>query len=745
MAELKSSLLVNRQVPEFVRDEHPKFVLFLEAYYEFLDKNGYGKSRQLKNVSDVDESLQDFEQQFYNTFLPFLPRDSAVSKEVLIKNILPLYLSKGSEKSYRFLFRLLFDEEISLETPGKQILRASDGKWSQQNVLRVETEVFSEYVYGEDMTYYLPYIMENADFRVLVNGEDFVDYEFRRESKKIILSYELNEGDIVRLEYYNFRIGVLNNTRVIGLTSGASSIIENASKTNVGGLSFYQLFFDKKNFFDNFVRSETLKCEFVDNGTTIPIFLKSYSSLLRIDVVDGGSSYNIGDVAIVRGPSEQPAIAVVDDVISGTIDGLNVVRGGAGFQLGNEIFIQSVDPSFFTAEVLTLDSTGITTPNTLTFNSDVIGDFANTPINSSDYGFENSGVEDIDTVISDALSYQTITDLGSITSTVITSSGVSSTVQPNFITLAPILIGDLRISDLGCIAKVDIIDGGQDYEVGEELVFTNVGSFSGQGARAIISSVSDSGAITGIQIVDPGLSYQLDYLPSVSVDTVNGSGSVLVVSEIMGVGATYSTVVEEGLPGQIKSIRVVSQGSGYEITPGIDLSFVGDGTAKANAILSESSILLPGKWKSSAGLLSDDEIKLQGRDYYIPYSYVITSKVEFGKYKDLLKNLLHPSGLINYSKYIIRNDVGVNLNNEVYSSVIKTVSGTVDVIEGTDYVTGTNTKFTITEDSGVLTQGMTIVVNDETRVVSSIDDDETLTVESEFAQSSTNKTIKILS
>ena len=37
MADQKTSLLINRQVPEFVREEHPNFIAFLEAYYEFLE------------------------------------------------------------------------------------------------------------------------------------------------------------------------------------------------------------------------------------------------------------------------------------------------------------------------------------------------------------------------------------------------------------------------------------------------------------------------------------------------------------------------------------------------------------------------------------------------------------------------------------------------------------------------------------------------------------------------------------
>jgi hypothetical protein len=37
MSFANTSILVNSQVPEFVREEHPLFITFLEAYYEFLE------------------------------------------------------------------------------------------------------------------------------------------------------------------------------------------------------------------------------------------------------------------------------------------------------------------------------------------------------------------------------------------------------------------------------------------------------------------------------------------------------------------------------------------------------------------------------------------------------------------------------------------------------------------------------------------------------------------------------------
>jgi hypothetical protein len=76
MSDNKVSLLINRQVPEFVREEYPVFISFLEAYYEFLEnKQGtkkndlLTKAKELKDISDVDISIEDFEEQFLNTYL----------------------------------------------------------------------------------------------------------------------------------------------------------------------------------------------------------------------------------------------------------------------------------------------------------------------------------------------------------------------------------------------------------------------------------------------------------------------------------------------------------------------------------------------------------------------------------------------------------------------------------------------------------------------------------------------------
>jgi hypothetical protein len=100
MTSLKISNLVRNQVPEFIRHEYPKFVSFLEAYYEFLEtqqgtqKNDLiNQAKSLRYLSDVDSSLDTFENNFYEKFASLLPRDTSVRKDILFKNLTNLYLS----------------------------------------------------------------------------------------------------------------------------------------------------------------------------------------------------------------------------------------------------------------------------------------------------------------------------------------------------------------------------------------------------------------------------------------------------------------------------------------------------------------------------------------------------------------------------------------------------------------------------------------------------------------------------
>jgi len=140
MSRTQLSSVVSRQIPEFIREDYPTFVAFVEAYYEFLQTQGV----DLSSVKDLDKTLDSFIDQFKKELAHNFP--NIVSDErFLLAHIKDQYLAKGSEASYKLLFRLLFGKKVELSYPGTQMLRASDGRWNQ------EISVFAHVDFGDPL------------------------------------------------------------------------------------------------------------------------------------------------------------------------------------------------------------------------------------------------------------------------------------------------------------------------------------------------------------------------------------------------------------------------------------------------------------------------------------------------------------------------------------------------------------------------------------------------------------------
>ena len=127
----KISSLVQNQFPDFYKEEGPKFLAFIEAYYAYLEEQGKMTDavRNLKSYSDVNTTIDEYLEYFINTFLPSVPFEVFADKRIMIKYIREFNRSRGTLASYRLLFRTLYNEEIDVEFPADQILKVSDGDW----------------------------------------------------------------------------------------------------------------------------------------------------------------------------------------------------------------------------------------------------------------------------------------------------------------------------------------------------------------------------------------------------------------------------------------------------------------------------------------------------------------------------------------------------------------------------------------------------------------------------------------
>jgi hypothetical protein len=837
MADQKTSLLISNQLPEFVREEHPNFIAFLEAYYEFLEQaqgtqlnDLVTKSKDLRYVTDVDSSIDDFHDNFFATYADLFPQDVQVDRAVLLKHVLPLYLAKGNEKSFKLLFRLLYNEELEILQPKTNILRASDGKWLIENAFKISQTVYSKHTGNATAKVFkLAQVAAYDEITVYVNGVvQTSGYNVRRESRKLVFDTAPANGADIEVLYASFDFNLLQNRKITGTTSGATAVVERVSQKTNNTVPTFELYINKRTLLGTFANGENALLNIIDpdDSTTITIKVLGLSNLRVINIIDGGASYNVGDPVIITGGSATiDAEAIVSDVFSGFINKIAALQGGAGFKIGSNVNVVGLAAnSALTLAIDAVDLSGQNTANTFTVNTDRISDFASINISDANYNFNASVIpagENANTKLIDAFSFTTITSLGAITNVAILFSNTAFSTVPelNADSAQYLANGTTHfILSSQSLGRIQINNGGNGYQVGDELKFYNKPMSCGIGAAAAVTNISSNGAITKVEFQPSrivgtantfgttnvtvigtntkfqedlrvgdliminnqsryintissntslnvnvnfttattnknigvygkhligGQNYSVDKLPTITVSSTSGANANLSVIALMGDGEDLYGSADQAL-GAILKIRIVGSGAGYEYPPQIDLTGSGDGTATANAEVESSYITFPGRWTTSDSILSASERVVQGREYYVDYSYVLSSSVEFSKFKEIFKNLIHPAGFIQYAEYKIDETIPANTITTDAVTTTATISGTVNVYTGSIVVTGTNTRFNIANTNSILTIGSQIAVNSQIRTVNSIYSNGTLTVSSAFTQTANDQTLVIV-
>lgn len=132
---MKLPTSIERQVPEFVRENHPAFIEFLKAYYQWYETEySVGK---LGTLLDVDNTIDRFVQ-YFRKQLDVVSVLNKVDNKLYLKHIKELYASKGSAAAYKFLFRILFNKQSDVIAPWDSVLKASGGTWKQQTSVLVD-------------------------------------------------------------------------------------------------------------------------------------------------------------------------------------------------------------------------------------------------------------------------------------------------------------------------------------------------------------------------------------------------------------------------------------------------------------------------------------------------------------------------------------------------------------------------------------------------------------------------------
>lgn len=624
------SNLVSSQVPFFVRNDHQVFIRFLESYYEYLEQNNKAVevSKNIRFYQDIDRTLEQYADKLYSEYMKLMPADMQADKALVMKYINDFYVARGTEKSIKFLFRVLFNvEDVEFYYPKKDVLRASDGKWYIQRTLRVETPA----VDGE----------ANNTLNALIN---FV------------------------------------NRPIYGANSGATAVGERIdqfydSGTFVSEVSLSSIVGSFENGEQIYTRFEGVPIISGAN-TIIPIHILTanvFGGVVNtIRVTNPGAGYNVGDPAIIESNVGVGATAVVSKVGTGNVTSITVLEGGAGYRAQDYVLITGGGGSGANGELSLVRYDGSVHPNTYNIYIDFIYAEQNTAIGNAKYSNLNSSITDpANNWIANSLSAFVYANTGPAQIIQMNDAGAGYTSLPSIS-----IQSNTRIRELGLLGRVKINDGGSGYNVGDVIEFINYIGCYGTGAAANVRTVNATGAITNVQFQQVpghpmgGTGYDLNYLPIANVISATGTGANVEVSALLGTGGTF--IVSNTTLGAIEKITVTNRGSGYTNIPTINLTQHGDGTATANATIIDGVFEYPGRWLNDDGHLSSYNF-LQDRDYYQSYSYVVRVGVSLNSYRKAMKDLIHPAGMKMFGEYmVVDNNEETNGNISIETNQVAT-------------------------------------------------------------------------
>lgn len=627
----KTTYLISSQVPQFVRDDHETFVTFLEEYYKFLAQEGEMEyvSKNFTNFMDIDvikehiglvhPNLEDYKdyhaflQKMYDNFIALIPSKVLADKALILKHVKDFYRARGSEKSVRFLLRILLGKEVNEDFgfyyPKRDILRASDGKWFVEKSIRIKD--------------------------VTVN----------------------NVSNSVA--YSNF----VNKT-IRGSESNATAIVETVDVYFENGQLITEL--KLSGSVRNFVDGEVVYCFYTEEGTDKYLSANLFSGIVTsVSLSNGGVGYVEGAYVPVEGGGGSGAQVIINSTTKGTLISIGVSFGGAGFRSNDSILVSGGGGSGAAANVLTVNTDETYHPNTYNVISSLISLEANTQIGNLVYTNLNS--TNANSWISNAVSAWSFANCGPIVSCFVINSGNNYSALPSLSAQ-----GNTVIRTLGILGRLEIIDGGLNYSVGDKLEFFNQTGYYGSGASANVTSVEANGKILTVKFealpgeIPGGTGYDPLTLPSVNVSTTTGNGANIIVRSLIGYGDDLAGSTSS--IGKILSLRLISGGSGYTSAPTINLANMTSGSGGiAVSTIATGTYTYPGRYINDDGHLSSYNF-LEDRDYYQNYSYVVRIEASLKDYRKSLEELTHPAGTKLFGQYLIRSDRDIQSVINVESS-----------------------------------------------------------------------------
>jgi hypothetical protein len=488
-------------------------------------KDNVGRaSGNILNYKNLETSVDKYVEYLREELYPSIPATYYGNKQLVAQYFKDFYESKSNEQSYRFLFKLLYDENIDFYYPGEDVLRISDGNFEKTQIIRTEAVAI-----GIDST-----------------GTPF--------SRDIFL--------------------YLNKT-IRGKTSGVLANVVDIKKFFIGSLEVAEM--TLKLVSGTFAAGEDIvDIDDDDLVTTI------YGIVSSVTIVDGGSGYEDGDIVTITGDGSE-AQARVSSIKESPISALRVNTVGHGYQLNTNATIDNsgTGGSGFLVQVTALANTYSVTSGANTFTVGEISEVS--VLNRGEGYFKKPSITLQDTTIaslgllSDKLI--TINNAGSnygVGNTLVFTGGSGANAAGQIASVIESTTFDLLFEDgfqmkadgsyydiiknedwsvIGAIKRVELTNFGTGYSSASlpvitvntttgssaNLVATNIQGKSANVTVDTSNNITGIGSIRAVEITNFGIDYSA---ANASAATV-GDGNAILSPVISGLGIREGVFLDD--------------------------------------------------------------------------------------------------------------------------------------------------------------------------------------------------------
>ena len=450
------------------------------------------KTGKILDYRNIETSIDDYIGYLKDELFPSIPITFNGDKRNVALKFKEFFQSKSNEDSYRFLFKLLYNENVEFYYPGEDVLRVSDGNFEKTQIIRTEASAF---------------------------GINALGNQFNRD------------------------IFLFLNKTIRGKTSGFLANVVDIKKFFIGSIEVAEM--TLKLASGTFLANEDIE-DINDTNLTTSI----YGIIAGITIIDGGSGYEVGDVITTTGDGSE-AQARVSSIKESPITALTVNTVGHGYQLNTNATIDNsgTGGSGLIIRVTELANTYTVTSGANTFN---VGEISKVSIiNRGEGYFKKPTITLQDTTItslgllSDKLI--TISNAGSnygVGNTLNFTGGAGANAAGRIASVVESTTYDLLFEDgqqmladgsyddiiknedwavLGAIKRIELTNFGTGY-TSANLPTITVNTTTGSSANLIATNIQGKNA-------------------NVTVDTSNnitGIGSIRAV-EITNFGINYTT------------------------------------------------------------------------------------------------------------------------------------------------------------------------------------------------------------